>query len=227
MSDPALLSEFRTMALHIAPELQAGGLYVIDQPATWAAPINCNAYCFALVPDFVRNFLMAQGNWQGFAPGIVFVEPPSDDDESRGTFLHELAHGVPVLPAPRPDYKASVLTLAFENQVFATFAKGEPPAERWAHHDHRFIRRALHLHARAVDAGWAVRFSSLGAGGIKYALGSILEYREALGDEPWRLRSADFDTIEATPSPAAFAALWERDQRRYHEAAQNPLREIA
>ncbi|BBO34732.1 hypothetical protein [Lacipirellula parvula] len=213
-----MFAELHQMAATIYPEANPN---IVAQPDAWPTPIHCSAYCVPTITATMREYLQSAGAWTEPRPLIVMVDPTDDSAASRGIFIHELAH----IPGDLEQPAETPITADRRFRQDAEFAylaltpiiTDEPP---WAGHDAAFIRRALHLHHRAVGHGWALGVRDLSIAGLRYGLSSAFDYWLAIGDEPLRCESMLLAEIEQLPPPADFASLWERDQAAYYTHAR-------
>ncbi len=218
MIDATRLEDARKFCFEIAPELQGSPLYLVNDPASLPKPETTLAYAVIGRHILLREHLMERGEWRGPGPMIVFV---FDDRPDRRDFFalvaHELAHCVPYIPLPEiePTSEQRELQASF----LAAWSEAEPvdPAVPWLGHGLGFIRRVLHLHYRALWAGVPIPLPWLNCAGVARGLSPAWQYLEALGSEPFRLRSATFEQIEQTKLPGEFVALWESDMREWSQ----------
>lgn len=183
----------------------------------WALRQGCD--------DHLQQLLIDQGEWRGPAPIIVFAFDAIRDDAERlgvpfdefvrGVAVHELAHcrswAPPAEEYAEPEPEAVESTAA--DYIDFAIRDPAPPEDQplWAEdHGLMFTRVALHLHARAAAAGYAVAIGWLVAGD-EYGLSPARCYAEALGDEPKRLAGAPLADIIRARAPVAFTNLFAKD----------------
>jgi hypothetical protein len=122
--------------------------------------------------------------------------------------LHEFGHSLKWMPLPpTPRHNRAAIDDVIWNPRPAADSRLPPPFDD---HGGDFARVCLHLRWRAARGGVVVPLARL-AGGLEYRMAKIESYRVALGNEPWRLRDASFQTIAKTRPPRKFADLWQRD----------------
>lgn len=210
-----LLDECRALALRLAPELAAAPLYVTDLPADYPdagdtlAFANRNGFDFA-----IRRHLLDQSRWAGPGTVIAFCQPMTDH-EALGLLLHEAAHVVP-FQAPPADFEPSEEFQAAQRLLVARKLiepTGDVPTmPTWyAAHGLKFVRRCLHLHARAWSLGHEIGLPAIHFAGPEYDMAAPWRYRRTLGDEPQRMATATFSEIDSTPMPKAFRDLFHSD----------------
>ncbi|MEQ8850143.1 hypothetical protein [Botrimarina sp.] len=224
-----MLETLRQFALQIAPELSAQPLYVVQQPAIYPQTTYASAYALKFGCPIIRQVVKEAGDWIGNGPAIVIIEEPADSRDLLATIVHETAHLVPSKKLSEDrEPTAAEMVGAFrmaERWAETPEIHQGPSGEPWGGaHGIDFIRRALHLHDRALRHGHDVPFDSLGVAGHYYGLSWAGKYARALGDEPERMRSLTFAEIEATDPPQAFARLFDEDVERWrteHQATED------
>lgn len=213
------VAEMHTMASVIVVELPQ--LYIIRHQDDLPLHDSTRAYALNSRQSVIlRERMTARGIWNGCRPSIVFGGIDNfSSDELRGIFIHELAHLTPVLPDVFP-FEPSAAVEQFSREMFTecerdTVPRTQEPWLQGGNHGADFVRRALHLHFRAINAGWAMSYRVLNIAGARYGLSDAWRYSVALADEPHRMRGASFDEIESTPPPAAFSQVFESNKQRF------------
>jgi hypothetical protein len=212
MTSQLLFDAAGELALKIATELRAAPLYVIDHPSDQPAPYDAVAYAVnGLTCPSLKRHLIETGRWQGHGPIIAFntnsLDPGLTEAEFWPTFLHELAHSLPVhtMRDPLEHELAQCDLAAFVGKPIA------PPAWQpaWApSHDRTFHRISIHLWTRAFMEGLFVDFDLL-CGGDRYGLPHAYSFWRALGAEAILMKNLPFSEIISRPEPEAFSRLWD------------------
>lgn len=207
------LADFRSLALRVT---NLANLYVLRQPQELPRQQFYGGYAMPprrFSPD-IQKHLERCGEWRGYHPCVVLnPSPHAEPQEVLGLFTHELSH-VATCGLEEP----TVETLEFNYKMYLQFTEASPGSPTdvflppYAGHESDFIRRALHLHSRIIGAGHALRLSELSVAGPRYGLSNILDYCEALDDEPYQLRNESLKQIELTPPPKPFSELYESDK---------------
>lgn len=203
-----MIDAYRKMAAALLP---ANPPYVLGSPP-WPVAGGGDAYAVPCPTSAMRDFLEAEGLWRGWHTVIAFAKTIRDSGEARGLFIHELGHLAHVKPRAAwvgdvPHFAAEA---AFESSL--TMIEGRFESEPlWIEHEHEFIRDVLHLHFRAVELGWSVKWSELSICGPRYGLSNVLDYVEALNYEPVMLRDKTLAEIREIEPPEAFMSLWLSD----------------
>lgn len=232
-----LQAEVLTLCYKIAPELRgphsgAGGLYLFDSKDLAKPEPACLAYASRFLHPLERQWLEDNGQFAGPPSGVITfctdAIRAAAENFNRCLLeiaLHEICH---LLPAPTEIERAA----KFGPRMTAAIEEGHrqlvesPPAgiDEVLKEDHadRFCRVAAHVWFRAAALGIIPAAHHMFAG-WKYGLSHPHQYLEALGDEPLRLLHEDFATIEKTPQPAAFKALWEADRDHLCHAKEESL----
>jgi hypothetical protein len=167
---------------------------------------------------FVRDELIKRGEWTGSFPSVVvFCSEPASESDVLGLVLHEAAHVLPAEP-PIPDRNdetkeiyAVQLKMLSQSPQLASNAELRP----WRDHDHKFVRRVLHLKYRAEQRGLNVPWKSLFSAGPNYGLSPLADYAAELATEPQRCTRMSFKAIEAEAPPPGFLRLFARDLREF------------
>jgi hypothetical protein len=151
---------------------------------------------------------------------VIAIDPDAvrTGEELNGLFVHELAHVAKTAPtllervSPPPVLTAEQEREAAHKFVEACAGVQIPP---W-HGDHgdTFLRRAIHLMHRAVEAGYWLDPTDVYS---DYGVSPIYDYMAALGDEPERMMGWPMSRIEATAPPAAFCELWAADTTKWEK----------
>jgi hypothetical protein len=211
----------------VAP-LDLAGLpvYVVPQSAIAANFGNAEAtygYTLASLDLLLRDEIGT--SWQGRGPCMVINDiamqqdiPGSIEAEFLSTVLHELAHVFESQMAFNSTPAMRVAQVKADQQVVAQTVQQHPP--RWnrlrsyQQHDHRFFRALFHLRHRAERQG--VRLSPFRHhDDSRDTLMTMLNFRDALGEEPERLRKLSLRDILASPCPAEFCQLWIDDYQKF------------
>jgi hypothetical protein len=205
-----IFADHQAIVASIAPE--ASGVELLMCPAAWRVPGTTAAYASQGRDLRVRDELVRLNRWHGeYRGAIVFIEEPT-----LPLLLHELAH---VLPRREPlsDIEPSAEQRAA--QIVATLQWAHGPRSEsvpWEGHDARWIRRAIHLHYRAKEAGHDCNLHAMQVAGDHYGLSHVGEYASALSYEPMQLRFKTFAQIEQEPMPERFVKLFAYDVATYH-----------
>lgn len=128
--------------------------------------------------------------------------------------LHEIGHAVMWTPSAVTSRKTQQdIRQTIDADVSAwttpTTIDSRLPSP-FSDHAADFVRACLHLHFRARRQGVSLPLFGLAAG-YQYGMASIEKYRQALGNEPWRLQDASFQVIASSPPPRRFVDLWAAD----------------
>ncbi|MFO0790465.1 MAG: hypothetical protein U0805_13505 [Pirellulales bacterium] len=222
MDANARIAEFAQFVPQIAPE--AAGVVVMAQPAEWLMPRDTRAYAISGRHLGLREHLRSRGRWPGYYPGaIVFIDVPEDREELYGLGIHELAHQTPAWRWA--DIEPTEADRALQALALLVWSGTNPdpllqPAP-WLGHGADFIRRTLHLIARAAAKGVEVSLPAVGVAGAQYGLSGLWKYRRALGGEPARLAGCSFAEIENIPAPPEFIAVFEADCEAWNRRKVN------
>lgn len=212
------------------------GVYVLltsEIPREYRAKFALG-YFTADLDEVFRDYLTAAKRWDGRKPAMVV-----DDVEIRriaadpfcalgagagryirertiGVTIHEAAHALE-LPADtwdRSPTESSTTTAERVIEWAGATSQPEKPVP-WFGHGKRFIRAAVHLHARAVATDFGCQLRTV-ARLENYRLSSLEAYAETLAAELKQsaesLRS--IREILDEPEPSAFAELWQSDTER-------------
>lgn len=205
------LESLRRLAHVVATELDQADLRVLRHRDGWPEITDATAYCVQGHHLAIRDHLRSVGTWRGVWPAcVVFIDEPT-----VGILLHEIAHLLPAVAA-KPDTLGEATPKLAALQAATVAAINSVGRVPWHGHGPDFIRRFLHLMYRARLAGAQVLLDDLHIGGWFYDLSPARSYRDALGDEPERLRGLSFAEIEAEPPPPEFLRLVEFDEA-FHE----------
>jgi hypothetical protein len=181
----------------------------------------------------LRAGLRARGLWRGRGFGTLIdasgIErlynsiglPPLDLRRNLlGIVLHEYAHFVSGALPVREEEADQILARSPAARETLTMPLGaglmREPAVPWHHHDHHFGRAAIHAWYRAdrlrpqldlhPNEVWSARSS--------YRLCSVMDYIEALADEPRARAHEPLQSILSSPPPAAYREFGEQDIQR-------------
>lgn len=207
-------------------DLEGIPLYLVPQsilPPQCGSGDHCYAYTTPSLDLYLRDHIR---DWRGRGPCMVINDAGLAEDydgedlayRTQTTVIHELAHILdrPALFADRTGVDPN--KILFESLVVAKV--GERPQRDdiplYFGHGHSFIRIALHLCNRAVQAGVHISPAAICAG-HRYGISHAICYRDALGDEPQCCAAMLFREILATKPPVAFAKLWTEDIVSYHQ----------
>lgn len=234
MSKPALSAsqqrECEGLAQVVAPELAAGPLYVTNLPANYPDVGDTMAFTTRGAFDFaLRRHLIDKGRWRGPGTVIAFCQPMSRD-EALGLVLHEVSHAVPFVDPPLDFDPSPAIELAQRQLVEGLLVQpvgASPAMPLWyAEHGLQFVRRCLHVHHRAWQAGFEVGLPMIGFAGEGYDLSLAWRYLRAIGDEPERMAATSFRVIDATPAPTEFSDLFQSDIRDWCERTGRELTHV-
>ena len=219
MLTESLIAECTQMARLVAPELAARPLYVLNAAELpWLPPAAGDCLGFA-IPDFVDcNVVDALGDrWQGAGP-VIILQPCDFRPKLLQTMLHELGH---VLPAKCPadmrdlvDDPAKFKTWQHQKLAVGLALPDLPMGDPDDCHDHRFVRRCLHLFTRATAAGYDVPLHGL------FQLPTMTwpaHFLPLVLREAQVMRGHRFSEIEQTPAPEDFLAMWNDCLALYHK----------
>ncbi len=221
----------------VAPDLSDGPLYILlrsELPPDIQKPPHTIAFTMQILDLILRPTLERLGRWRGRGPAMI-IDPAEVAAVSAhrprvsrqrsfkpvflGAILHELSHILDLGQDEEADPPALVVEIG-RRVISAESASELPPSNGhgapipWRLHDWRFIRVALHLAYRAIQAGEQISALDI-IDTAELGLSPIWQYAKALGDEPDRLVHQSFAVIHATPVPKAFAAVWRRDLLRW------------
>lgn len=205
-------SDLADTPLYIVPLSRVGGVL--------GGPAECFGFTSPSLDLYLRNDI--GDSWRGRGACMAIndlrytadLDPKYVDLDFFGIVLHELAHIVerPLLFHERQDVEPA--RLLFESIVMAYYVQEPPPAVASElplhHHDHRFIRAALHLRHRADAVGmeaapWLVCPTR------DHGLSHWRAYNDALGDEPCLMFETSIRDVLAMPAPEEFSRLWADD----------------
>lgn len=233
MDAKTIIDKVHRMAQVAIPELIAPLYLFLEQPS-WMPEVE-HAQGWTLPPGRVlwnvRQDMIDRSEWRGSGPMIWLLPDCIDGSgsywEPHADILrvaaHELGHVTERVDAWQGDPTPPKGHIEQERELLLKWAtdpevcRGERERQQipWENgHGLDFIRRTLHVTARAWDAGFNFSIDIVCAG-QRYGLSNPSLYMRALGDEPDRLRHETFATIAATPPPRAFTELFERDTRPY------------
>jgi hypothetical protein len=227
MISPELIAECRGLVADVAPEID-GNCYVIDASLLDGLAPSGGCLGFAFGPTThifeVRERLSAAGIWEGAKPVIALSAHDIADASDYGdrfrlaalnVVIHETAHLLPYTPAPVPerllDISDSPSMREFQRQqveVGEIIDKTAEPDHKYNSHNSAFIRRSVHLYARARMLGWSFPSTNL-FGGDAWFCSQPAHYLEQLFVEVFEHQDASFEDIEATDPPAEFTKLWD------------------
>lgn len=200
-------------------------LTTTDLASDFPRVANCNGWHTEFDHN-LRRWLIDRHEWRGVLP-VIALDMASIRESAADlpctahhlalrTFLHEVGHAVPFYDLGgdiRREPTPAQLSAAADS--FAKFAaRPDDTPVPWAHHGLWFVRAVLHLHYRAIVAGFDIPGDAPCAG-FGYALSPAWVYAEALADEPQRMRSATFRQIKNTEPPAAFVELFNNNLANY------------
>ncbi|MAT72309.1 MAG: hypothetical protein CMJ58_22625 [Planctomycetaceae bacterium] len=216
MSGPVTLDELKTMAVEIAPEVQARPFYVVDQKACGLPTETAGGFAISHLATNVFEL----PDWTG--PGSVLAidlqgcntgQPRRAAAYARAIVVHELAHLVPMpasetlrmIEATPPEVvKANMRReMSIPADHVTTVTKTHGPA---------FIVRAAHLFIRAVATGYETQAADV----LGYRwLTSLQHYLPFIIDDAIRMRFAPFSAVDQLPIPEEVRRLHARDGQRY------------
>jgi hypothetical protein len=217
----ALLRECERLALIVAPELAAAPLYAANLPPNFPATGQVAAFITRGAPNFIlRDALIAEGRWHGPGTVVTFCAPMARHN-ALGLMLHEIAHVLPFTEPPA-DYEPSPMLRKLQRELIELQlnrpANDSPDMPAWYNrHGIKFHRVALHLHARAWQAGYEIGLPEIQIFGEQYDLSAAWKYMHALRDECERMQTPTFAQIAAEQPPAEFLELWRADFREWNK----------
>lgn len=226
MSDTGLFEDCRQLALTCAPELSTAPLYIVDAADLVGLPCD-RPDCLGWALDdylFDHNIGDRLGDrYRGPGPVIaLFTDAIRESVSATGDFaqlvanvvVHEVAHIVPRREILEPGNTNEVRQLQLARMTTCWNMADPEPGTADDRHDWRFIRRALHLLVRALEAGRDIPLGGL------FNTANHFQSREefylaAVLSEALAMRGATFAEIEAVPAPTALMELWESDLNLY------------
>lgn len=189
--------------------------------------------CLGFAIGGTRTFALAEAigdQWQGPGDAVVLDGaliaaeslPGEFERAVLNTAVHEIAHVIPSLPPlPLPNAYAptdGAKEFAARRIRDEMRARDTLPGADDDSHDWRFYRRCLHAWFRAITAGFDVPLRGLF--GVRLGATDAAHYLPLLMAEVDKMRNEDFATIEQTPPPRRFMALWECDVAEMRGFAQ-------
>ena len=214
---PAALYECEALALRLAPDLGESRLRCVNAPAHHPIRDCSRAFTGIGANDFVlRDELIRLGRWPGPCHIIAFCMP-LERMQLLAIALHELAHLLPSFPPaddfdPSPELR-SLQAESFAKQLDNRDNESRPP---WIRHEIAFVRRCVHLHARAWDAGIEVGAGDIHFGGTQYGMSAHWKYLRLFENEARRMLCQPFDVIDNEPYPPEALELWRHDVAKWY-----------
>lgn len=208
-------NDLAEIIVSLAPEL--AGVDVADAADFPTIPTSC-----------YHGFATDTHNPLGDAPLLLLNWEAIEQDSLPGRLsacllsvaIHEAAHVLPRRPPLEwptagvirellPEFKTHLLAKSLLSpQDFSIPCPG---------HDSTFLRRGLHLHGRAIQAGFDVPLQQfVGPVGNGW-LSPEEDYARILCGEVQELRSATFAEIAAVEPPEEFTKLWQDDLVRFEQ----------
>jgi hypothetical protein len=218
MTDAALLTECRDLALAIAPELSARPLYVVDAAVFDGLPVDRDFLGIAIDQPYT-NWQMADriDGWHGQGPIVALdflmiaaVAVSSIRRCTLNVLLHEVAHVLPPVKLAEREPVRDEMLDKIQFAMLKCFNGPDPSPLEDTCHDWRFARRCCHLYVRAAAAGYEIPIQNLFGGNNVYQT-QAAHYLPLVLAEALRMRDLPFAAIEATDPPAAFLSLWQAD----------------
>ncbi len=218
MIDQGLLDECREMAFEVAPELQPNPLYIVDGETTFddlPEARGCLGWAFTMTGIEHIPFRERIDAWKGAGPIIALCEGAirdayGDDFDAglREMTCHEIGHIVPEKPFVEIESLKDIDPEFVRSHQLTKLAVAATKTQYAQMHDHRFIRRVLHIWYRAILFGWSIPIYRL-FGGDTETYCQPPHFLVALMPELVAMKSATFAEIEAAKPPLAFSELWE------------------
>jgi hypothetical protein len=203
----------------IVPESVDAGTRILKSCEDWPKPSEGTlAYSIRGRCLFIRDELKKRGEWTGsFPSAIVFCSEPASESDVLGLMLHEAAHILPAnAPIPdRNDEPEGMHQLQLEMLSSSPQEMSNAILRPWRDHDHKFVRRVLHLKFRAEQIGLNVPWRSLFSAGANYGLSPLADFAAELATEPQRCTRMSFKEIEADEPPPGFLRLFARDLKQF------------
>jgi len=229
------------LVFDIAPlDLAGVAVYVItESPAELLSPTWLGLY--SRFTDLVaKDCLVAAGRWCGRGIALlvntgeirkILFEQVDDDPDlleklvhqrTLAVVLHELIHAIIEHRDTPYGHEADARKAQQAVRRFCELSNDDiddlqtnyPP---WYPHDSQWIRIMMHVAYRAERLGHRVPISLL-MDSIRFAISSPWLYRNAIGNEPKRLRDLSFAQILDIQPPDAFAKTWRNDVERWVDA---------
>jgi hypothetical protein len=222
-------AEGRKLIHAVDPSMATTPIYLLGahetEPIYKLNPNSERAITGAALSIELRELLVTTGVWQGPGFAAVFIlDSFFDQRELLGVVLHEFCHdaetrrGVERLVSGLPDNV--IRSFAFKPGTTTEPTRDVRP---WHGHGPAFARLAVHVHYRAIAAGWDLMAYSI-FHSSRYFLAKMRLYAEALGDEPERLKLLTMADVSATTPPASFTEFAKADleaaERRWEKRKQ-------
>ena len=222
MIDQGLLDECREMAFEVAPELQPNPLYIVDGETTFddlPEARGCLAWAFTMTGIEHIPFRERIDAWKGAGPIIALCEGAirdayGDDFDAglREMTCHEIGHIVPEKPFVEIESLKDIDPEFVRSHQLSKLATAATKPQYAGMHDHRFIRRVLHVWFRAILFGWHVPcYRLFGPDSETYC--QPPHYLAALMGELTSMQGMTFGEIEAATPPTGFTELWEHSHK--------------
>ncbi len=223
MLDAALLSDAKTLAYEVAPELRDQPLYIVDA-SVFDGLLSGQCDCLGWAADGVvthYDFRSCIGDeWRGPGP-IICLRSDEIIEEWPGehfrvgvlnVLLHEISHVLPPASLPKNDCADLLDTPKIREwqrnkRVEAESLPSPEPGTPADWHGPQFVRVASHLWARSTLAGWNIPSFNL-FGGACWYISQAPHFVAALLAEIVTMRTACFGEIVSRPPPEAFTELW-------------------
>ena len=224
--DTSLLSDCKTLAYQVAPELKKRPLYIVPLSLFDGLKGIMQGRCLAWADsghpcDFAFRERIGDA-WQGVGPLVALdataiaeaSRPDAFRDAVLNVCLHELAHLLP----PPAEYPTRDFAELFDvpgirahqelRRVQAENAPEPLPDSERNCHNAVFVRTATHLFGRSLLAGWQIPSFDL-YGSSLWFLPQPAHLLEILFREVVEMRDRSFREIVASTPPQAFTDLWQ------------------
>ena len=222
MIDQGLLDECRQLAFAVAGELRPNPLYIVDGETTFddlPEARGCLGWAFTMTGIEHIPFRERIDAWKGAGPIIALCEGAirdayGDDFDAglRETMCHEIAHIVPEKPFVEIESLKDIDPEFVRSHQLSKLATAATKPQYAGMHDHRFIRRVLHVWFRAILFGWHVPcYRLFGPDSETYC--QPPHYLAALMGELTSMQGMTFGEIEAATPPTGFTELWEHSHK--------------
>jgi hypothetical protein len=181
--------------------------------------------------EFTDYSVMAAVDLEWYGPGNIILLSESgirnaitSPDAFHGAVLnvtlHEDGHLVPQGKIANTDDSELFdceLVREYQREKQAEYAAlpDPPPTSPDSVHDVAFVRRTVHLWARAAMAGWTIPPDQIFGDSLWFCSGQFPHFLTALLPEIGTMREARFSEIDATAPTESFSELWQNSLKFY------------